>query len=152
MPFEFCFSDEPIGQNPETVNKLFFFTGVLKLKVVCFHSSPKENSKKWSKNGPSHGRTPLKWHTRVKRHISDFKIPAQVWHWQDGSNDPKSLQGPYMKLETSYLQPVVCEPALLHIALREIFYFPVLAHIPSNFGLHQPGLGSNPAKFWTISA
>ncbi|KAK0177292.1 hypothetical protein PV328_001360 [Microctonus aethiopoides] len=63
----------------------------------------------------------LKWHTRVKRHISDFKIPAQVWNWQDGSNDAKSLQGPSMKFVTSYQQPAVCELALLHIALHEIF-------------------------------
>ncbi|KAK0160444.1 hypothetical protein PV328_007854 [Microctonus aethiopoides] len=34
----------------------------------------------------------------VKWYISDFKIPAQVWHWEDGSNDTKS-----------------------HIALRKIF-------------------------------
>ncbi|KAK0176602.1 hypothetical protein PV328_000721, partial [Microctonus aethiopoides] len=40
---------------------------------------------------------------------------------QDGSNDAKSLQGPPTKFVTSYLQPVVCEPPLLHIALREIF-------------------------------
>ncbi|KAK0075052.1 hypothetical protein PV325_007459 [Microctonus aethiopoides] len=57
----------------------------------------------------------------VKRHISDFKIPAQVWNWQDGSNDAKSLQGPSMKFVTSYQQPAVCELALLHIALHEIF-------------------------------
>ncbi|KAK0177277.1 hypothetical protein PV328_001346 [Microctonus aethiopoides] len=67
------------------------------------------------------GESGLKWHTRVKRHISDFKIPAQVWHWQNDSNDAKSLQGPPTKSVTSYLQPVVCEPPLLHIALREIF-------------------------------
>ncbi|KAK0092898.1 hypothetical protein PV326_000379 [Microctonus aethiopoides] len=40
---------------------------------------------------------------------------------QDGSNDTKSLQGPPTKFVTSYLQPVVCEPPLLHIALCEIF-------------------------------
>ncbi|KAK0083951.1 hypothetical protein PV326_006464 [Microctonus aethiopoides] len=63
----------------------------------------------------------LKWHSRARRYISDFKIPVQVWHWQDGSNDAKSLQGPPTKFVTSYLQPVVCEPPFLHIALRELF-------------------------------
>ncbi|KAK0090579.1 hypothetical protein PV326_004087 [Microctonus aethiopoides] len=58
----------------------------------------------------------LKRHTRVKRHISDLKIPVQ-----DGSSDTKSLQGPPTKFVTSYLQPVICDPPLLHIALREIF-------------------------------
>ncbi|KAK0079651.1 hypothetical protein PV326_008615 [Microctonus aethiopoides] len=63
----------------------------------------------------------LKWHTTMKQHISDFKISVQVWHWQDGSNDAKSLQGPPTKFVTSYLEPVICEPPFLHIALREIF-------------------------------
>ncbi|KAK0076739.1 hypothetical protein PV325_004939 [Microctonus aethiopoides] len=54
--------------------------------------------------------------------MSDFKIPARVWHWQDGSNDAKSLQRPPTKFVTSYPQPVVCEPPLLRIAPREIFF------------------------------
>ncbi|KAK0086578.1 hypothetical protein PV326_005492 [Microctonus aethiopoides] len=62
----------------------------------------------------------LKWHTRVKRQISDFKIAAQVWHWQYYSKDAKSFQGSPTKFVASYLQPVVCIP-LLHIALGEIF-------------------------------
>ncbi|KAK0076870.1 hypothetical protein PV325_004751 [Microctonus aethiopoides] len=62
-----------------------------------------------------------KWHTRVKRHISDFIIPAQLWYWQHGSNEVKSLQGPLTKIVTLYLNPVVCQPPLLHISLREIF-------------------------------
>ncbi|KAK0079236.1 hypothetical protein PV325_001497 [Microctonus aethiopoides] len=55
----------------------------------------------------------------VKWYISDFKIPTQVW--KDCSNDVKSRQGSSTKFVTSYLQPIVWEPPLLHIALREIF-------------------------------
>ncbi|KAK0071652.1 hypothetical protein PV325_012547 [Microctonus aethiopoides] len=58
---------------------------------------------------------------KVKRHIRDLKIPAQVWHWQDGSNDVKLLEELLTKFVTSYLQPVVCEPSLLHVALRKMF-------------------------------
>ncbi|KAK0080844.1 hypothetical protein PV325_013232 [Microctonus aethiopoides] len=50
------------------------------------------------------GKGDLKWHTRVKQQISDFQIPAQVWHWQDGSSIAKSLQEPPTKFVTSYLE------------------------------------------------
>ncbi|KAK0178601.1 hypothetical protein PV327_007479 [Microctonus hyperodae] len=50
-----------------------------------------------------------------------FHPECSVWNWQDGSYDAKLLQGPPTKFLTSYLQPVVYEPPLLHIALREIF-------------------------------
>ncbi|KAK0074799.1 hypothetical protein PV325_007775 [Microctonus aethiopoides] len=56
------------------------------------------------------------WPKLIKWHLIDFKIPAQLWHWQDGSNDAKSLREPPTKFVTSYLLPVVCKPALLDIA------------------------------------
>ncbi|KAK0091092.1 hypothetical protein PV326_003770, partial [Microctonus aethiopoides] len=44
-----------------------------------------------------------------------------MWHRQNGFNDTKSLQRPPTEFIILYLQPVLCEPAFLHIALREIF-------------------------------
>ncbi|KAK0080150.1 hypothetical protein PV325_000381 [Microctonus aethiopoides] len=44
----------------------------------------------------------LKWHTRVKRHISDLKIPVQ-----DGSSDTKSLQGPPTKFIVSIVSSLL---------------------------------------------
>ncbi|KAK0165497.1 hypothetical protein PV328_004004 [Microctonus aethiopoides] len=52
--------------------------------------------------------------------IADWRGLSNLWHWQDGSNDAKSLREPPTKFVTSYLLPVVCKPALLDIALREI--------------------------------
>lgn len=52
------------------------------------------------------GESGLKWHNRLKRHSSDFKILAQVWHSQNGSNDAISVQGLLRKFVTAYLQPV----------------------------------------------
>ncbi|KAK0071457.1 hypothetical protein PV325_012906, partial [Microctonus aethiopoides] len=39
------------------------------------------------------GGSGLEWYIRAKWHISDFKILSQVWNWEDGVDDEKSLQG-----------------------------------------------------------